>query len=54
MLERLLAAPAREKKRGPPVGGRTDPGEESINSIDRLSQLVALRYSTPLVQICAK
>ena len=37
MLERLLAAPAREKKRGPPVGGRTDPGEESINSIDRLS-----------------
>ena len=37
MLERLLAAPAREKKRGPPVGGRTDPGEESINAIDRLS-----------------
>ena len=37
MLERLLAASAREKKRGPPVGGRTDPGEESINSIDRLS-----------------
>ena len=54
MLERLLAAPAREKKRGPPVGGRTDPGEESINAIDRLSQLVALRYSAPLVQICAK